>query len=208
MDVILLDEFQHLFYAPTLPKFREITDWLKNFLSIAGVGMVALGLSEAEHVVDANKQLRRRFSARVRLTPFVLDDEADFNEFRALLKRFEGELPIPPETPLHEANLARRFHVASYGLLDYVVKVLEGAVSVAAAAGLARIDLPALAAGFRNKVWGDVPERLNPFFPESPLRPLDRFGEVFETYTHGDALGSPLGKRLGMTTSRKGVNHG
>ncbi|HLO63532.1 MAG TPA: TniB family NTP-binding protein [Azonexus sp.] len=207
VEMILFDEFHHLFYAPTLPEFRKLTDWFKIFLDDARIGTAGFGLSESAHVVDANPQLRRRFSAREWIRPFILNEEGDFREFRSLLRNFETELPLPCETPIHETNMARRFHVASFGLLDYVVKTLEGGVSVAQAAGLSTITLPALAAGFRKRVWQDVPERLNPFFPESPLRSLDRAGEVFASYAHGDALGSPLGRRLGVTTSRKGIVH-
>lgn len=208
VELILLDEFHHLYYAPTLPEFRRITDWLKLFIDRAEVGVIGLGLAESEHVVDANRQLRRRFSSRFLISPFSLADEEDFKELRGILKAFEAELPLPTEIPLFEANMARRFHVGSYGILDYVVKILEGAASVAIRAGLPSIDMAALAAGFRERVWETVPERLNPFFPDSPLRPLDRFGEIFADYAHGDILGSPLGKRLSVTTSLKRGLHG
>lgn len=204
VEMLLLDEFHHLFFAPTLNHFRDVTDWLKRLLDATGIGMVGSGLPTSELVVDSNEQLARRFSARIRITPFLLDDPEDFREFRAILKAFEKQLPLPCETPLFEANHARRFHIASYGLLDYVVKTLEGAVSVAAAAGLEVLDLQTLAAGFRNAIWRDVPERLNPFHPESPLRPLDRAGEVFHLYTRHDVVGSPVARRLGMNLTGGG----
>ncbi|MBN9422242.1 MAG: hypothetical protein BGO63_07810 [Candidatus Accumulibacter sp. 66-26] len=204
VEIVLLDEFQHLFYPPSLAAFRDITDWLKNFLEDTQVGLVGSGLPAAELVVDSNEQLARRFSERIRITPFSYDDADDFLEFRGILKALATHLPLPTETPLFEANLARRFHVGSYGLLDYAVKILEGAVSVAAAAELGCIDLSVLAAGFRNRVWRDVPERLNPFHPESLLRPLDRVGEVFYLHTRQDAVGSPFARRLGMNLAKGG----
>jgi DNA transposition AAA+ family ATPase len=208
VEMVILDEAQHLFYPPTVNAFRDLTDWLKNFLEETKVGLVACGLPAAELVVDSNEQLRRRFSERLHLTPFAMDDEDDFREFRGILKAFEARLPLPVETPLFEANLARRLHVASYGLLDYVVKTLEGAVFVAAAAGRERLDLDTLAAGFRKRVWRDVPDRLNPFHPESPLRPLDRAGEVFHLHNRQDPVGSPVARKLGMNLSRGGGGHG
>jgi type II secretory pathway predicted ATPase ExeA len=202
VEIVLLDEFQHIFYSPSLNAFRDATDWLKNCLEDTRVGLVASGLSAAEMVVNSNEQLARRFSERIRLTPFSFDDGVDFQEFRGILKAFEGYLPLPTEVPLHEANLARRLHVGSYGLLDYVVKILEGAMSVAATSGREQIDLPVLAAGFRNRVWRDVPDRLNPFHPDSPLRTLDRPGEVFHLHTRQDPVGSPVARKLGMNLSR------
>jgi len=204
VEMVILDEAQHLFYPPTVSAFRDLTDWLKNFLEDTKVCLIACGLPAVEMVVDSNEQLRRRFSERLHLTPFVIDDEDDFREFRGILKLFESQLPLPVETPLYEANLARRFHVASYGLLDYVVKTLEGAVSIAALAGRESLDLDTLAAGFRQRVWRDVPDRLNPFHPESPLRPMDRSGEVFHLHNRQDPVGSPVARKLGMNLSRGG----
>ena len=198
VEMLLLDEFQHLFYTHTLSAFRDATDWLKNFMEDTKVGMVACGLPAAEMVVNSNEQLARRFSERIRIAPFSFDEPEDFQEFRRILKAIGPLLPLPSEVPLHEANLARRFHVGSYGLLDYAIKILEGSVSAATTAGLESIDLPVLAAGFRNRVWRDVPERLNPFHPESLLRPLDRPGEVFHLHTRQDPVGSPVAKRIGM----------
>lgn len=202
VEMVLLDEFQHLFYAPSLNAFRDVTDWLKNFLEGTRVGMVACGLPAAEAVVNSNEQLARRFSARIRIAPFAFDQGEDFQEFRGVLKALGTYLPMPAETPLHESNLARRIHVSCYGLIDYVIKVLEGAVSVAASAGLDCLDLQTLAAGFRNRVWRDVPDRLNPFHPESELRPLDKPGEVFQLHTRQDLVGSPVARKLGMNLAK------
>lgn len=204
VEMVLLDEFQHLFYPPTLNAFRDVTDWLKNFLEDTKVGMVACGLSAAEMVVNSNEQLARRFSERIRLSPFAMEDEADFQEFRGILKALQALLPLPTDLPLYEANLARRIYICSYGLFDYVVKVLEGAISVASSAGIECIDCQVMAEAFRKRVWRDVPERLNPFHPESPLRPLDRAGEVFYLHTRQDSVGSPVARKLGMNLVRGG----
>lgn len=208
VEMIILDEFHHLFYTPTVTAFRDVTDWLKNFLEDTKVGLVGCGLPTAEHVVNSNEQLARRFSERIRITPFSIEDEGDFQEFRGILKAFGSALPLSPETPLHEANLARRFHVASYGLLDYVVKILEGSVSAATMAGVEQLGLETFAAGFRNRVWRDVPDRLNPFHFESPLRAMDRSGEVFYLHTRQDPVGSPVARKLGMNFSRGGGRNG
>lgn len=198
VEMVILDEFQHLFYTPTLNAFRDVTDWLKNLLEETQVGMIACGLPAAEMVVNSNEQLTRRFSERVRITPFSLDEAADFLEFRGVLKELEARLPLPCEVPLHEANLARRLQVGSYGLFDYVMKILEGAVSAAITTGSGPIDLPQLAAGFRTRVWRDVPDRLNPFHIDSLLRPLDRPGEVFHLHSREDLTGSPVARKLGI----------
>lgn len=195
VEILLIDESQHFYYAHSIVEFRRVTDWLKNMISISGLAVVMFGLEEAEIVAYSNEQLARRFSSRLHISPFTFSDEADFLEFRAALKGLQEVLPIPVEFPLYEANLARRFLVASGGLLDYVRKVLEGAVVVAGRAGLKQLDMQTYAAGFRTNVWPEVADRLNPFHPESPLRLLNRAGEPFCVGDTRNAIGSPLARR-------------
>lgn len=126
VEMLILDEFQHLFYAPTLSHFREVTDWLKNLISLTEVAIVGCGLPESQAVVNANEQLARRFSAHFSLSPFSIEDEGDFKEFRGILKLLQAQIPISFKTPLYEANMARRCQMASHGLIDYMRKVLEG----------------------------------------------------------------------------------
>lgn len=198
VELLLIDEFQHFFYARTIVEFRTVTDWLKIFLNETAKAVVLCGLPEAEMVIQSNEQLARRFSSKYTLTPFTFTSDQDFIEFRGVLRAFQEGLPLPVETPLYEANLARRFLIASNGLIDYVRKILEGAVSVATAAGHQSLDLPTYAEGFRREVWADVADRLNPFHQESPLRTLNRSGEPFYASYKRHAIGSPLARRLNM----------
>jgi hypothetical protein len=205
IELILLDEFQHIFYAPTATAFRDLTDWLKNLLEETGVGIVACGLQATEFVIESNEQLARRFSEQIPIEPFSFEDEADFKEFRAILRELETRLPIPTAIPLHESNLARRFWIGSYGLFDYVIKILEGAISAAYLANVDALDLDVYAAGFRSRVWRDVPDRLNPFHVESPLRPLDQPGDFFHKHVRRDIVGSPVATRLGLASAKGGA---
>ncbi|MDE1713576.1 TniB family NTP-binding protein (plasmid) [Chromobacterium amazonense] len=207
IEILLLDEFQHFFYSPSVTAFRDITDWLKSFLDSSRLGIVGFGLSTAELIIRSNEQLSRRFSPSIPMDPFSLEDEADFNEYRGLLKAIESCLPIESEIPLYEANLARRIHTASFGLLDYTIKLLDGAVSEANKAGLHTLSLDVLAAGFREHVWNNGPDILNPFHPESPIRPLTRPGEAFYMHTCSDSVGSPVAVKLGLRGNKGGARH-
>lgn len=204
VELLLMDEFQHCYYSHTIVEFRRVADWLKNMISISGVAVVLCGLEEAEMVVSSNEQLARRFSARLHIPAFRFENQEDFQEFRALLKGYQQSLVIPPEEPLFEANLARRFLVASHGLIDYVRKILEGATVVAGRAGLTKLDLATYAAGFRMNIWPEVQDRLNPFHLESPLRKLDRPGEPYHLCGKHHAIGSPLARRSISKPVRQG----
>ena len=203
VELLMIDEFQHFCYAHSIVEFRSIADWLKNVISLTGMGVVLCGLPEAEMVIQSNEQLARRFSTKYALTPFRLANDEDFKEFRGILKSFQTAIPLSTEEPLYEANLARRFLIASNGLLDYVRKILEGAVEVAESAKRESLDVDLYAAGFRKQVWSEVPDRLNPFHPKSPLRPLIRPGEPFYAGDKRHAIGSPLARRMHNSRGNK-----
>lgn len=206
VELLLIDEFQHFYYAHSVIEFRRIADWLKNLISVSGIAVVLFGLPESEVVVYSNEQLARRFSSKQRLTSFKLNNEKDFIEFRAVLKGFQQKLPFSVEESLFEANLARRFLVASNGLLDYLRKVLEGAVVIAGQAHLQQLDMSIYAAAFRRYVWPEVPDKLNPFHPQSPVRLLIKPGEPFYSGDKRNTLGSPLARRHVGKSLRDGGN--
>jgi hypothetical protein len=204
VEVMFLDEFHHFIFTDVSKHFRHVSDWLKALMNTTPLSLVLVGLQEGEAVVKANPQLCRRFSSVSRLSPFSYEDAEDFNEFRGLLKAFQESLPLPVEVNLHENNLARRFYFGSGGRLDFVRKILEGAVAVAGRAGINTLDLPIYAAGFRNQVWLVDNDRLNPFHHEAQLRPLTRPGEPFESGGYASMIGSPVAHGLGLVSRRKG----
>ena len=208
IEALLLDEFHHFYYTATAQQYRDITDWLKGLMNNLRCTLVLSGLPEAKNVVRSNSQLWRRFSSQIDFSPFAMDDAEDWLEFRGLLQAFGARVPLPFDAPIFEANMARRVYIASGGRLDYVKKLLEGAVAVAVRANLPSIDLAVLAAGFREEIWSDVPTRLNPFHPESPLRPLNRSGEPFEPDSHAQMIGSPIARRLGSVLRKIGRDTG
>ncbi|MDP3087612.1 MAG: TniB family NTP-binding protein [Methylotenera sp.] len=195
VEMILIDEVQHVSHVPSIFHYRVVTDWLKNMIEKTRIPVVIFGLEASELVVKSSEQLSRRFSSQLKISAFNLNDDQDFIEFRAVMKGLQEALPLSVAEPLYEANLARRFLVASNGLLGYLCPILEEAVVVATKAGLNQLDMQTYAAAFRNKVWSLVPDRLNPFHPESPLRMLNRPGEPYCAEDKLVHIGTPLASR-------------
>lgn len=195
VELLLLDEFQHAYYSRSLADFRQLIDTVKNIMNETKVASVLVGLNEIDEVISSNEQVARRHSEKIEITTFQMDDEEDFIEFRAVLKAYQELLVIPPEVPLFEANLARRFLVASNGNLDYLRRIIEKSVVIAGFAELTQMNQAVYAAAFREHVWKSVPDRLNPFHDESPLRLLDKAGEPFYPWHLKHAIGSPLARR-------------
>ncbi len=181
IELLVIDEFQHFLDSGKTKQARKVTDWLKNLFNISNVPVVLVGLPRAAMVVRMNPQLQRRFSAPYYLKPFSFEKGKDQLEFRGVLRTIHGSLPLPcPE--LHEANLAHRFFIASCGLFDYLAKIIDRAVQIAGEEGHKELTQQHFARAFKDEVWRDVPDRLNPFNPKGVLRPLTKLGEPFEIW--------------------------
>ena len=70
--------------------------------------------------------------------------------------------------------------VASYGLIDYIVKILEEACDIARRAGAALLTLPIFSQAFKDSTWAQCPDELDPFTEDFVgKRALDQPGEPF-----------------------------
>lgn len=185
VELILIDEFQHFVQHGGRSQVLLVTDWLKNLIDTAGIPVVLLGLPDCENVLNMNVQLARRFSARHYLKPFAFETEEEQQEFRALLVAIQDSLPMRT-VDLSNSEMALRFYVATFGLIDFVCKLADTAVQIAAHQGVRKIDNAIYAAAFEEEVWRDAPKALNPFTQRTEFRLLTRQGEPF--FKWGNAI--------------------
>lgn len=178
VELLIIDEFQHFLDRGKFSEACTVTDWLKNLINRANIPVVLIGLPRSAYVLELNEQLRRRFSSRYSLEPFAFAHTDDIHQFRGLLSAVQKQLPI--QTPaLSEYEMAQRFHVATHGLMDYLAKLIDGAVQIAVVRQLRTLDLRTYADAFVESVWRNCPPELNPFNPNALLRPLTGRGEPF-----------------------------
>jgi Bacterial TniB protein len=181
VELLMIDEFQHFNDSAGGKTHARVTDWLKNLLEATGVPVVLAGLPRSQLVINANSQLRRRFSSAFYLRPFSIEDHEDARHFRAVLKQIYEWIPME-SIDLSEPNNARRFYYASHGLIDYVVKIVDQAVSDPIEGCSQYLSLEAYAEAFRQAVWRDAPDRLNPFSKNPTLRALTEPNEPFDIW--------------------------
>jgi hypothetical protein len=160
VELLLLDEFQHLIDRESDRVLATVSDWLKNLITETGVPVVLIGLPKSQHVLNANEQLKRRFSAQTSLQPFRYDSEDDRLEFYRLLDKIDRSLPFP--SPSGFAAMADRFYAASQGLIAHVMKVVRGAAHEAIDLGLDRVDRRLLAKAYAERILGES-NAPNPF---------------------------------------------
>lgn len=185
VEMLVLDEFQHFYDSHRILEGRRVSDWLKNLMNLTGICIVLVGLPRSIAALNANPQLRRRFSAPLHHAEFTFNDASAQREFRALLSALEQRLPVRCIPSLTEPEMARRMYYATHGLIDYVVKIMDDAVSMSGVKAGESIGLEALTSAFKRKVWKECPDWINPFLTEK-LRRLTQVKEPFGDWDNPD----------------------
>lgn len=200
VQLILIDEFHH-FCDSRAPERSRVTDWLKNLLNDCNIPIVLFGLPKAIFALHANEQLRRRFASPHYCKEFGFRTEGEQALFRSVLKHFQDLTHLPWAVDLSQPDVALRFHYATNGLIDYVVKILEDVVARFPEIESQRVGYEELQISFERQVWADVPAALNPFNPKGVLRRLDQENEPFSIWD--DPKNYTLSKRAAAMRGRK-----
>jgi hypothetical protein len=179
VEVVVLDEAQHLVdYRRN--DAHEAADWIKSLMNETSITFVLVGLKRTEGLLWANEQLRRRFSATVDYNRFSYA-ECTSAQFSMLLEVIASLLPVKAIS-FTEPQLLRRFHMASFGLIDYLIKILDRAVWLVQHRELEGINLYVLAEAFLDEVWSKATDQRNPFSISFNFKPLIGFHEPFEKF--------------------------
>jgi hypothetical protein len=178
VELLIIDEFQHFVDSGHLAEAKLTADWLKNLMEETKVAVVVSGLPQSIGILKSNPQLTRRFSAHHELRRFDWKVAADRREFAGVLKHMHGQLPLPCPS-LHAREIITRMYAASAGVIDYVAKVIDGALSLAFEHNKQQLSLPLFEQAFADEVWSTVPPKLNPFNPSAELRDLVGTDEPF-----------------------------
>ena len=178
VELLIIDEFQHFAEHGRRSEVARVSDWLKSLINHAGIPVILLGLPSCEQTLADNIQLARRFSARYYLKPFSMHSIAEVLVFRAVLAAIESMLPFA-STPISTREMATRFYFATHGLIDFISKIVDSAVQRVTGRKGSRIEMLDYADAFKEEVWSEAPDSLNPFIGDDKIRLLNRLGEPF-----------------------------
>lgn len=177
--LILFDEMQHFIDRGHKRAPAEVADWLKTLIDKAQISTVIMGLEGTQIILDANEQLRRRFSRRIDLKPFDLESTTSRAHFLGVIKKIDATLGLSVPLNLQLEGMARQLHFATNGIMDYMVKLMLGAYHVAVSHDLPGIDRECLEEAFSESIWVEGVGKLNPFNPNFIGQRLDQRGMVF-----------------------------
>ncbi|PRA73064.1 AAA family ATPase [Pseudomonas sp. MYb187] len=179
VEVVVLDEAQHLVDYKRNAAY-EAADWIKSLMNETSITFVLVGLKRTEGLLWANEQLRRRFSATVDYNRFMLT-EACWRQFAILLQSIQELLPVA-SISFSEKEIIRRMYLASFGLIDYLIKILDRSVWLVQYRCSEGINLGLLSEAFKDEVWSSAPDVRNPFSDVFDFKPLIGAREPFENF--------------------------
>ncbi len=165
VEVVLVDEFQHIVEASGERTLNKVGDWLKQQAKMTGIPFVLSGLPNSKVVVDVNAQFARICPYRYHLGPFMWDDQASRKAFRMFIAEVDKQMPFNALSRLADIDLAKKLYDASEGSVGRLMLLIRKAAMGAIDRGAECIELGDLAFAFDRIL--------------APLSPLDEnpFGE-------------------------------
>ena len=195
VELIVLDEFHHLFDVDRAKVMTKASQWIKVLIVNTGVPVVVCGMPEAEYVLSA-EHTERRFKQRLILHCFSWRTAAGQREFCGMLKKLDETLPLAKLSGLASADLAGRFYLACRGVPDYLMTLIRGAAAEALGRGNEQIDMEDLARIYERCLAQQrvLAEQSNPFIGKLDKTALDRVQAADQSRTAGVGL-SPRASR-------------
>ena len=189
VELIVIDEFHHLFDMDRLKVMTKASQWLKVLIVNTGIPVVVCGMPEAEHVLRA-EHTERRFKDRLTLRCFTWRTPAGRKEFCGMLKRLDDSLPLAECSQLAELEMAGRIYLACRGVPDYLMTLIRGACAEALNRQSDRIEQADLARVFETKLSLQrvLAEQSNPFCGPLEDTSLSRVQAADESQTVGIGL--------------------
>jgi hypothetical protein len=153
IEMLVLDEFQHLVENRSYEVIEGVAEWVKTLINQLKIPVVLVGLPECLAVFeqDDRGQLRGRFSKHLHIFPFEwkgLDTKRDGDSYCKLLGIIERELRLPAASNLSDARIAKRLLIASSGRIGFTVLIIEEAYRIAVRRGEQAISLELLQEAF------------------------------------------------------------
>lgn len=166
VELVVLDDFQHLIDKETNCILEQVSDWLKVLIKETNLPFLVVGLSgKVERILTANLQLSRLFAVRETLEPFKYNP-SDYNgvtEFARFIQYAEKGIGIELADTLPRQELLYLLHYATDGVVGNLMNLLRYAALCAQREKKTKIDFSMLAYAFSKRLSKHLKEKLNPF---------------------------------------------
>ncbi len=164
VELLILDEFQHLVDARSPKKLSNVADWLKSLINDTHIPVILLGMPWCSDLLRQNPQLQRRFMATEELKAFSWGDTpSSQEEYRLFLATTDKQLPFGERSFLADREIAYRFYCATRGNVGATMSIIRWACRLALfEGGTSCRDY--LGRGFERQYGRALGEHMNPFY--------------------------------------------
>ncbi len=189
LELIIIDEFQHLIERKSLKILKETANSIKSLIVDTKIPMALFGMPYSSVILDSVSQLSSRFERRRILSPFRISTDSELHKYLAFLSMFERLMDLPEPSELTSDEINRRLYAYSSGNFRKLKNLLNDAYKDALENGESNISQKRLAetASQRNSA---VTKTNNPF-----LLPMDKLkisepGQFvgWDDYNHGKTI--------------------
>ncbi|HEV2883100.1 MAG TPA: TniB family NTP-binding protein [Pyrinomonadaceae bacterium] len=188
VEMIIADEFQHFIDRDSDRVLHDVSDWLKVLMDRTKKPIILIGMPHCDKILEANEQLKRRFTLRESIEPFGWKAAKQQDDFRELLRQIDGKLPFNQRSNLADPETAFRIYYATGGVIAYVMKLIRRAAILAIRQSLEKLNIDTLAYAFDKDLSKTFPRKENPFRVDDlsllEIAPQERRHEVPGATSH------------------------
>ncbi|TNJ63773.1 hypothetical protein FE784_23935 [Paenibacillus hemerocallicola] len=164
VELLIIDELQHLIDTDTQRVIRKAADWLKQLLNDLNLPIIFGGIREdAKRIFASNKQLDERFPYKLAFYGFKYQTEEQKKEFRGFLKSLDYQLPFADESNIYDPYLSEKIYYVTLGIPRTLNHLLHHSVKTALKAGKNKLDERDFQYGFSLLSLETRPKVVNPF---------------------------------------------
>ncbi|MFT2098389.1 TniB family NTP-binding protein [Marinomonas sp. 2405UD66-6] len=179
VKMVIFDELQHFIDQGKRRTPYEVSDWLKTVIDKAKVSTVLMGLDRSEEILKVNEQLRRRFSRRIDIRPFDINEKESRESLIGVIRILDEKIGLPESIDLRDKSLIKSLYFATNGIIDYLVKLFIGAYEQTAKMNYNGLKKECFQVAFTECIWVEGVGKLNPFNENFVHHKLDRIGMPF-----------------------------
>jgi hypothetical protein len=165
VEVILVDEMQHVVEASGAKSLPKVGDFFKDLSKKAKVPFVLTGMPATKEVVSQNDQLKRMCRLK-NIGPFTAASGDEFLSFRRFLVKVDAQLPFSEQARLGDPDTARLIFAATQGKICHVMSLIREAAMLAIENGAHVVRMDHLSHAFDSQLDSVVPIDNNPFDPK------------------------------------------
>jgi len=164
VELVILDDFHHLFDAETNRILARVSDWLKVLIKETGIPYLVVGIQNTvETILRANQQLSRLFAVRETLSPLSVDNEAAAKDFQLFLLYAQEAVGMSISGELSQSDLLARMHYATDGIVGNIMNLLRFAALLAERADQEVLTVTLLDQAYNKRLKRHVLKEANPF---------------------------------------------